>query len=139
MKTQNHLVSYIIVHIIPLNVWATIPYAEKKRYHHVVTVSGKAVKLKKLLASDGCIEVVFIGSDSYAHDSGALFSLLIDLWINHPIAKIIYATDLYNNTRKSPIITAAHWLITHMPVWLQRRLPKCSNLVTLHSLLPHIF
>jgi hypothetical protein len=139
MKTQNHLISYIIVHIIPLNVWAAVPYQEKKRYHHVVTVSGKTVKLKKLLASDGCIEVVFVGTDGYARNSGALFSLLIDLWMDHPVAKIIYATDLYNNGMKSPIITAAHWLVKHTPAWLQRRLPKCNNLLTLHSLLPLIF
>jgi hypothetical protein len=137
-KTQNHLVTYIIVHIIPLNVWATLSYQEKMRYHHLVTVAGKTVKLKKLLASDGCIEVVFIGSDSYAHDSGALFSLLVDLWMAHPVAKIIYATDLYNSAKR-PVITATHWLVRHMPVWIQRRLPKCSNLFTLRSLLPFIF
>jgi hypothetical protein len=138
IKTQNHLVSYIIVHIIPLNVWATLSYHEKMRYHHLVTVAGKTVKLKKLLSSDGCVEVVFIGNDNYAHDSGALFSLLVDLWMAHPVAKIIYATDLYN-AKKGPVITARHWLAKHMPVWIQRRLPKCSNLFTLRSLLPHIF
>ena len=139
MKTQNHLVTYIIVHIIPLNIWATLSYQEKKRYHHVVTVTGKTVKLKKLLASDGCIEVVFIGNESYAHDSGTLFSLLVDLWLDHPVAKIIYATDLYNNGSASPISNAAHWLIKHMPMWVKRRFPKCSNLLTLRSLLPFIF
>jgi hypothetical protein len=137
MKTQNHLVTYIIVHIIPLNVWAALSYQEKMRYHHLVTVAGKTVKLKKLQASDGCIEVVFIGSDNYAHDSGTLFSLLVDLWMAHPVAKIIYATDLYNAT-KGPVITATRWLVKHMPVWIQRRLPKASNLFTLHSLLHHI-
>jgi hypothetical protein len=137
MKTQNHLVTYIIVHIIPLNVWAALSYQEKMRYHHLVTVAGKTVKLKKLQASDGCIEVVFIGSDSYAHDSGALFSLLVDLWMAHPVAKIIYATDLYNVT-KGPVITATRWLVKHMPAWIQRKLPKSSNLFTLHSLLPLI-
>lgn len=139
MKTQNHLVTYIIVHIIPLNVWATLSYQEKKRYHHVVTVTGRTVKLKKLLASEGCIEVVFIGNESYAHDSSTLFSLLVDLWLDHPIAKIIYATDLYNNVSTGPITTASHWLVKHMPKWIQRRLSKCSNLLTLRSLLPFIF
>lgn len=139
MKTQNHLVTYIIVHVIPLNVWATLTYQEKKRYHHVVTVTGKTVKFKKLLASDGCIEVVFIGSESYAHSSGALFSLLVDLWLDHPVAKIIYAKDLYCNVATSPIMNAAHWLVKHMPKWVQRRLPQCNNLLTLRSLLPLIF
>jgi hypothetical protein len=139
MKTQTYFVTYIIVHIIPLNLWATLSYQEKMRYHLLVTVAGKTVKLKKLLASDGCIEVVFIGSESYAHDSGALFSLLVDLWMAHPVAKIIYATDLYNNVTKSPVTTAARWLVKHMPVWLQRKLPKCSHLFTLHSLLPLIY
>ena len=138
MKTQNHLVTYIIVHIIPLNVWATLSYQEKKRYHHVVTVTGRTVKLKKLLASEVCIEVVFIGNESYAHDSSTLFSLLVDLWLDHPIAKIIYATDLYNGST-SAISTATHWLVKHMPGWLKRRFPKCNNLLTLRSLLPFIF
>ena len=138
MKTQNHLVTYIIVHIIPLNVWAGLSYPEKMRYHHLVTVAGKTVKLRKLLSSDGCIEVVFIGNENYAHDSGALFSLLVDLWVAHPVAKIIYATDLYNLSNR-PVITAARWLVNHMPVWIQRRLPKCSSLFTLHSLLPLIY
>lgn len=139
MEVQTHSIAYIIVHVIPADVWATFSYQQKTRYHHLVTVSGKVSELNVLKATDGCIELAFVGSEAYASDSGALFSLLLDLWVKHPVAKIMYATELYNITSASPIIKAAGWLGKHMPVWLQRRFPKCSNLLTLHSLLPLIF
>lgn len=139
MEIQNHSIVYIIVHVIPADIWATFSYQQKTRYHYLVTVNGKASVLNKLKATDGCIEVVFVGSDAYANDSGALFSLLLDLWVAHPVAKIMYARELYNITIDNPIIKAAGWLVKHMPGWLQRRFPKCSNLFTLHSLLPFIF
>ena len=139
MKIQEYSIAYIIVHIIPADIWATFSYQQKIRYHHLVTVNGKITELKKLEATDGCIEVVFVGSEAYANDSGVLFSLLLDLWVAHPVSKIMYAKELYNITSTSPIVKATSWLVKHMPVWIQRRFPKCKNLFTLHSLLPLIF
>jgi hypothetical protein len=138
MKTQDYLISYIIIYIIPLCDWATFSYQQKKQYHYIVTVSGKVIPMKPLAYTDGTIEVVYAGSEPYASDSGPLFRLLLDLWVQHYDAKIIYAQDLQHSGTFSPMVTATRWLVAHMPVWIQRKLPKCRNLFTLHSLLPLI-
>jgi hypothetical protein len=139
MKIQNLLISHIIVHILPVPDWAALSYHRKKYYHYLVTVTGKTIPLKPLEHKAACIEVVYVGSESYAHDSSALFSLLLDLWATHPDAKIVYAADLNQTASTNPIVTASRWLVQHTPRWLHRKLPKCSNLFTLRSLLPLIY
>jgi hypothetical protein len=139
MKTQDFLISYIIVHIVPVQDWAKLSYRHKRNYHYLVTVSGKTIPLKPLEHKTGCIEVLFVGSENYAHDSSALFSLLLDLWTKHTDAKIVYASDLYQATSTRAIVTASRWLVQHTPRWLQKKLPKYSNLFTLRSLLPLIY
>lgn len=139
MKTQDFMVSYIVVHIISAPEWTALSYRGKKAWHYLVTVSGKTALLKPLDPAAGCIEVVFVGSERYAHDSGALFALLLDLWVKHPDAKIMYADELYNNAVTHRIVTAGRWLVQHMPRWLQRKLPKYSNLFALRALLPLIY
>ncbi|MFB6453805.1 hypothetical protein ACE38W_00935 [Chitinophaga sp. Hz27] len=138
MKTQEFLIRYIIVHVKPINEWAEFNYHSKKNFHFIITVSGKKIPMKKLIGNDGCIDVVFVGSDRYAMNSMALFSLLLDLWIDHPDAKITYAADFYNISCR-PILMANHWLLQHMPHWIGRRLPSYRNLFLLKSLLPELF
>lgn len=138
MKTQDFLVSYIIVHIIPAYDWIMLSYPVKQRYHYIVTVGGRQTPMCPLQHTDGCIEIAYAGSEPYAASSIVLFSLLIELWQQHPGAKIVYAHELYNRTNTAPIVSAAHWLRHHMPQWLQSRLSRCSSLITLHSLLPSI-
>jgi hypothetical protein len=133
------MVSYIVVHIVPVTAWAALSYRRKKAWHYQVTVSGKTMPLKPVEPSSGSIEVVFVGSERYAHDSGALFSLLLDLWVKHPDAKILYADELHNNALSQRMVTATRWLMQHMPRWLQRRLPKYSNLFTLRAMLSLIY
>ncbi|MBO9565540.1 MAG: hypothetical protein J7621_22375 [Niastella sp.] len=139
MKTQQFLISYILVHIVPVTDWADLSYQRKRNYHHLVTVSGKAIPLKPLEHKAGCIEVVYVGSDTYAQDSGALFSLLLDLSVAHPDAKIVYASELNQTATAKSLVTAARWLTQHIPRWLQRKLPSYSNLLTLRSLFPLIY
>lgn len=138
MKTQQYLVNYILVHIIPVCDWAAYTYQQKKQFHYIVTVSGKVIPLKPLAHDEGTIEVVYVGSELYATDSAALFGLLIDLWLKHHHAKIMYAKNLHGTAFPKVFIHVARWLLQHMPVWLQRRLPKYGNLFTLRSLLPVI-
>jgi hypothetical protein len=138
MKTQDHSVSYIIVHIIPLPTWAGLSYLAKKAWHYQVSVTGKSVALKPVDPVSSSVEVVFVGSERYAHDSAALFSLLLDLWMKYPEARIEYAHELQNSGMSQVMVTATRWLMQHMPRWLQRRWPKYSNLFTLRAMLPLI-
>ncbi len=91
--------------------------------------------------TDGCIEIAYAGSERYAASSIALFSLLLELWQQHPQAKIVYADELYHVNRRAgaaPIVSASRWLMHHMPQWLKSRLRQYSSLITLHSLFPSI-
>lgn len=122
MKTQKFLISYIVLNSIPADKWADLPYRKKKEFHYIVTVSGKKIPMKPVQAPAGSIEVVFVGSDHYAKESEALFSMLADLSAAHPAAKIVKVEDLYNGSRSQPFVTASQWLMQHMPPWLRRKL-----------------
>lgn len=138
MKRQDFLVSYIIIHIIPAYDWIILSYPVKQRYHYIVSVGGRKTPMRPLQPADGCIEIAYAGSERYAACSIALFSLLLELWQEHPEAKIVYADELYNCSRAAPIVNASRWLMHHMPQWLKNRLRQCSSLITLHSLFPSI-
>ena len=138
METKPFLVNYILVYTIAVCDWEDYTYEQKKQFHYLVMVSGKVIVTRPLVANDGTIEVAYIDSEPYAKRSNALFGLLLDLWILHNEAKIIYAKDLQIPASSQVVINASRWLVQHAPVWLQRRLPKCNNLFTLRSLIPLI-
>lgn len=138
MKTQDFLVRYIIVHRMSPPAWIVLPYHSKKAYHYVLTSGGRLKPLRPLAASAGCLEIAYIGSGPPAHDSHALFSLLVDVSITHPEAKIVYATELYQRNRIAPIARASHWLLQNCPHWLRKWLPHIHNLLTLRGVLPII-
>lgn len=134
MKTQPYLIRYIIVYLVPLAEWIKLPYQSKKAYHYVV--AGNKVKaLRRLQAQSGCIEVAHVGSQP-TDRSKSLFSLLLDLSISHPEAKIVYASELVNPSTDTPIVLASHWLKQYMPNWFRKRLFNFSNLLTLLTFFP---
>lgn len=139
MKTQTFNIRYLVIHIIPAHEWFDLPYQNKKEYHHLVTVTGKKIPMKPLNVSTGCIDVAYVGSEQYARDSSALFTLLLQLWIEHEDAKIVYAHELYSHKSSGPFICANEWLSQHMPRWLQKTYCKWHNLFTLKELLPIIY
>ena len=139
MKTHDPLISFIVVHIIPVTQWGQLSYRRKKDFHYLVTSTGKSIALKPLLAPISCIEVAFVGSNRKAQDNGALYVLLQDLWAVHPNAEILYADELRERSGQSVMVMIARCLVQHLPGWIQRMLPRWNSLFTLRSLLPLIY
>src|SRR5258708_3882446 len=139
MKTQDFLIPFIVVHIIPAAEWDRLSYRRKKEYHHLITSMGKKVPLKPLQPPIACIEVAFIGGGTDAPEWGTLYTLLQDLWATHPKAEILYADELTERAGPGPIVTIARSLIQNLPGWIQRVLPRWNTLFTLRSLLPVIY
>lgn len=136
MKTENCTIAYIVIHMIPPKQWDRMTYRRKKEYHHLVTSMGKKIRLKPLQLPVACIEVAFVGPERSARDSGALCTLLQDLWAAHPEAEFIYADQLQDRSGPNPFLTVARNLMEHLPGWRQRVLLYGGNLFTLRSLLP---
>ncbi len=139
MKTQDFLIPFIVVHIIPATQWDQFTYRRKKEYHHLITSMGKKIGLKPLQPPLACIDVAFIGSDRSARECETLYTLLQDLWAAHPEAEILYADELTERSSPAPIITIARCLIQNLPGWIQRLLPRWNSVFTLRSLLPLIY
>lgn len=135
--TQAHMVKYILIHIIPYNQWSEYSYQQKEHFHYIVTATGKIIYLQPVAKMEGSITIAFVGSEVYAKNSAALFSLVVDLWLKHNETKIIYIKDL--DKHAGQVFTdAACWLIAHMPAWLQKCLPILHNLFTLRCQFPLI-
>lgn len=136
MDTQSFNIRYLVLHIIPACDWLTLTYQQKKDFHHIVTVSGKKIAMKALDAGTGCIEIAYVGGKQYAEESEALFTLLLDLWIEHAAAKIVYATDLYRSEYSGPFADASHWLRQHLPLPVLKVFSRYHNLFQIRSLFP---
>ena len=136
MKT--HSVSFIVLHIIPAIEWNRLSYRRKKQYHHLITSMGKKIRLQPVQWPIACIDVAFVGGQRASQDSGTLYTLLQDIWAEHPQAEILYAEELQERVGPHPAVMVARVLIQHLPAWMQRLLPRWNSLFTLRSLLPLI-
>lgn len=137
METQSFNVRYIVVHVIPLCDWRVLNYADKMIYHYLVTATGRLFTINALQPADGCIEIAYVGSEIYAQQSSALFSLLLDVSVMHPVACIVDSRELYQSTRYGIFANIENWLHDRLPDQVQLFLLKCSNLLMLRHMFPN--
>ena len=135
--TYNPLL-LIRLHIIGYNTWSDYSYQQKKQFNYIVTATGKVILLSAVDEKLHSIEVAFVGSETYASASAALFGLLLDLWIQYDEVVIAYAKDLASNNTQPLFPNARCWLLQHLPHRLKKKYYSYHNLLTLRALLPFI-
>jgi hypothetical protein len=136
METQAHNVRYIVLHIIPTTDWRVMNFGDKMEFNYLVTANGKKCVLNPVQATDGCIAVVYVGSIVYARRSAALFSLLLELNIAHPQAKIVDCVELYQKGNAVLMTSTGQWLQQQLPEPIQQLYTKYKNLLFLKSIFP---
>ncbi len=136
MYPEISTASYIVVHILSTAEWNKLSYLRKKEYHYLITTRAKQISLKPGTVPLVCIDVVFVGRNNEAKDSGALYTLLQDIWVAYPDAEMLCADEL--RERPGVAVLVARSLVQYLPGWLQRLLPHCNSLFTLRTLLPII-
>lgn len=120
MRTTKHNVRYIVVHSTQ-----TLPHELHYSliYHYIIHRSGKVVAGKKLLSTDGCIQVAYLGgvdNDRNVSDtktemqSEALYSTLVKLSEKHPAAKIVSAEEVFGK-QNNPGFNVKDWLKNYVP------------------------
>src|SRR5260221_13429353 len=113
MKTQDFLIPFIVVHIIPAAEWDRLSYRRKKEYHHLITSMGKKVPLKPLQPPIACIEVAFIGGEPEARGMGTLFKTFENFWATHPQAGNLYDHELSARAGPAPLVKNSRRVVSN--------------------------
>jgi hypothetical protein len=120
MRTTKNNVRYIVVHSTQ-----TLPHElhHSLVYHYMVHRNGKVVEGKKLLATDGCIQIAYLGGvdkDKNVLDTKtekqneALYATLVKLTEKHSQAKIVSAETIFGK-QNHPGFNVEAWLKSYTP------------------------
>jgi len=120
MRTQKNNVRYIVVHSTQ-----TLPHElhHSLVYHYIIHRNGKVAEGKKLLSTDGCIQIAYLGGIDKSGNvtdtktekqSESLYTTLIKLCEKHPQAKIVSAEDLFGK-QNNPGFNVKDWLKSYVP------------------------
>lgn len=135
MHTQAFHIRYIVVHVIPYCDWRVMNYADKMAFHQVVTATGKVYPLTPLQATDGCIDIAFVGSEPFARRSNKLLAVLLDLSIVHPTAQLVDSDELYQGRPGGLLSTSHGWLSNKLPNAIQPVYHAFKNMLFLRQLI----
>jgi hypothetical protein len=92
-------------------------------YHYIVHRNGKVAEGKKLLATDGCIQIAYLGGidkDRNVLDtktekqSDSLYATLVKISEKHPAAKIVSAEEVFGK-QNNPGFDVKTWLKSYVP------------------------
>lgn len=120
MKTFKNNVRYIVVHstqTLPTELYHSIVY------HYIIHRTGKVVQGKKLLSTDGCIQIAYLGgvdkerniSDTKTEkQSEALYKTLVKVSAKHSHAKIVSAEEIFGR-QNHPGFDVKEWLKNYVP------------------------
>lgn len=113
-------IRYIVVHstkTLPEELYISIPY------HYIIHRGGKIEKSKKLIASDTCVQIAYLGGvdkDKKPKDTrtdpqnDSLFNTLIMLSEKYPEARIVGADEVFGETNH-PGFDVKQWLKSYTP------------------------
>lgn len=124
MRTTKHNVRYIVIHSTQ-----TLPHElhHSLVYHYTVHRNGKVAEGKKLLSTDGCIQIAYLGGidkDRNVVDtktekqSDALYTTLVKLSEKHPAAKVVSAEEVFGK-QNNPGFDVKSWLKNYVPAPLK--------------------
>ena len=117
---MKHNLKYIVVH--STRTMPGEPHTEGA-FHYIIDRSGKAIKEKKLLEKDACLQVAYVGGlnaeekltdTRNAVQTERLFNQLVSLSEKHPQAKIIGAGELFSKDQH-PGFDVKKWLKEYVP------------------------
>lgn len=124
MRTTKNNVRYIVVHSTQ-----TLPHELHLSlvYHFIIHRNGKVVAGKKILSTDGCIQIAYLGGvdkDRNVLDTktekqnDALYNTLVKLSEKHSGAKIVSAEDVFGK-QNNPGFDVKDWLKNYIPASLK--------------------
>lgn len=125
MRTTKNNVRYIVVHSTQ-----TLPHElyHAVVYHYMIHRNGKVVQGKKLLSTDGCVQIAYLGGidkDRNVLDTKtekqneALYNTLVKISEKHPHAKIVSADDVFGK-QNNPGFDVKAWLKSYIPKSIQQ-------------------
>jgi hypothetical protein len=120
MRTTKNNVRYIVVHSTQ-----TLPHElhHSTVYHYIIHRNGKVAEGKKLLATDGCIQIAYLGGVDKERNildtktekqSEVLYNTLVKLSGKHSHAKIVSAEEIFGK-QNNPGFDVKEWLKTYIP------------------------
>jgi hypothetical protein len=124
MRTTKHNVRYIVIHSTQ-----TLPHElhHSLIYHYIIHRNGKVVSGKKLLSTDGCIQIAYLGGIDKERNvldtktekqSDSLYTTLVKLSEKHPAAKIVSAEEVFGK-QNNPGFDVKTWLKNYVPTPLK--------------------
>ena len=97
-------------------------------YNYIIHRNGNVAKEKKLIASDGCIQIAYVGGidkqrnicDTKTYEqSESLFNTLVMLSEKYPEARIVSADEIFGK-ENSPGFNIKEWLKNFTPISINR-------------------
>lgn len=123
-RYESNQIKYIVVHSTLTKPDILLSELDQLPYHMIITKGGKQLNLKRVLGTDGTIEVALIGGldkDGNRVDcrtveqNESLFDKLIKLSQKYPAAKIVSADKLYVYSFSNPGFDVQQWLDGFVP------------------------